>query len=53
MSMTKESLDMLNNEKSLKAYSKPTLIRYGKVEEITKGTTGSALDFGGELQPSK
>jgi len=51
--MTKESLDMLNNEKSLKAYSKPTLTRYGKVEEITKGTTGSVTDFGGQLQPNK
>jgi hypothetical protein len=51
MSMTKESLDMLNNEKNQKAYSKPTLIQYGKVEEITKGTTGSGTDFGGAMNP--
>ena len=52
MSMTKESLDRLNDEKNLKAYSKPMLIRYGKVEEITKGTTGSGTDFGGAMFPS-
>jgi hypothetical protein len=51
MSMIKHP-ELLNDEKALKAYSKPKLINYGKVEEITKGSTGSILDFGSQLQPS-
>jgi len=53
MSMTNESLDLFGNQNELKAYSKPQLIRYGKVEEITKGSTGSQVDFGSALQPNK
>ena len=51
--MTNESLNLLSNQNGLKAYSKPQLIRYGKVEEITKGSTGSSVNFGSALQPSK
>lgn len=34
-----------NAEKGV--YSKPQLIEYGKVEEITKGGVGSVSDLGG------
>ena len=50
--MTKEALDMLEQKRGLKAYSKPQLIEYGRVEEITKGGGASIPDFG-SLQPSK
>jgi hypothetical protein len=49
--MTKKPLELLN-ENSLKAYSKPKLVNYGKVEEITKGSTGSTIDPGSAMQPS-
>ena len=32
-------------DEGLKAYTKPTLIHYGRVEEITKGAAGSIDDF--------
>jgi hypothetical protein len=51
MSMTKK-FELLNDEEALKAYSKPKLVNYGKVEEITKGSTGSLVDFGSALQPN-
>jgi hypothetical protein len=50
MSMTKKP-ELLNDEKALKAYSQPKLVHYGKVEEITKGSTGSQHDFGSAMQP--
>ena len=50
--MTKEALDMLEHKRGLKDYSKPQLIEYGRVEEITKGATGSIQDYG-NLQPGK
>ena len=44
--MTNETRNMPGQNKDLKAYSKPQLIEYGRVEEITKGATGSAPDYG-------
>jgi hypothetical protein len=44
--MASETLKMSAEHKDPKAYSKPQLIEYGRVEEITKGTTGSASDYG-------
>jgi hypothetical protein len=49
MSMTNEARNVSGQNKDLKAYSKPQLIQYGRVEEITKGSTGSATDFGAQL----
>ena len=40
-------------DEGLKAYVKPTLIYYGRVEEITKGSTGTVDDFFSGLQPLK
>jgi hypothetical protein len=51
MSMTNETGKMSGQNKDLKAYSKPQLIQYGRVEEITKGTIGSSVDYGGQQQP--
>ena len=48
MSMTKEALDMSEQNKGSKAYSKPQLIEYGRVEEITQGHPGFSIDFGGQ-----
>lgn len=50
--MTKEALDMADEKRGPKAYSKPQLIEYGRVEEITRGGAGSVPDFG-NLQPQK
>jgi len=50
--MTKEALDMPEQKRGSKEYSKPQLVEYGKVEELTKGTPGSAID-GGAHQPVK
>ena len=50
--MTEKPLELLNNNNLLKAYSKPKLVQYGKVEEITKGSTGSKTDFGSAMRPS-
>jgi hypothetical protein len=47
--MTKKPFELLNDETALKAYSKPKLINYGKVEEITKGTSGSSQDLAGQF----
>jgi len=46
--MTKKSLELLKNDNALKAYSKPKLVNYGKVEEITKGGGASSSDLGGQ-----
>jgi hypothetical protein len=51
--MTKEALHMPEQKRGLKEYCKPELIEYGKVEEITKGSPGSAIDGGGQHQPMK
>jgi hypothetical protein len=45
--MKKKPLELLNDENAAKAYSKPKLVNYGKVEEITKGSVGSMTDLGG------
>jgi len=50
--MTEKPLELLNNKNLLKAYSKPKLAQFGKVEEITKGSTGSKVDFGSALRPT-
>jgi hypothetical protein len=50
--MTKEALHMPEQKRGSKDYSKPQLIEYGRVEEITKGASGSVPDFGG-MQPHK
>jgi len=52
MSMTKKPFEvLLNDQNARKSYSKPKLINYGKVEEITKGSTGSVPDAGSALFP--
>ena len=38
--MTKEALGTPDQKKEQGTYSKPQLIEYGKVEEITKGGSG-------------
>lgn len=47
--MIKKAFELLTNENALKAYSKPKLVNFGKVEEITKGTTGSQSDLAAQL----
>jgi hypothetical protein len=42
--MAKEALQMADQKSGSKEYTKPHLIEYGKVEEITKGATGSTFD---------
>jgi len=49
-SMTKEGRDARGRDESLKVYSKPALVEYGRVEEITKGSEISQQDFGLGLQ---
>jgi hypothetical protein len=45
ISMTKEALHMADQQKrGSKEYSKPQLIEYGKVEDLTKGGAGSQPD---------
>jgi hypothetical protein len=51
--MTKEGRDARDRDESLKAYSKPALVEYGRVEEITRGTGVTTTDFGpGSFQNS-
>ena len=45
--MTKEVLATPEQKKERAAYSKPQLIEYGKVEEITQGGGSIPSDFGG------
>lgn len=48
--MINETLNVpTQTTKDLKAYSKPQLIQYGRVEEITKGASGSNYDSGAML----
>jgi hypothetical protein len=49
--MRKEARDTSEQKGDPKAYSKPRLIEYGRVEEITKATSGSSIDFGGLPSP--
>jgi hypothetical protein len=42
--MKKEALQMADQKSGSKEYAKPRLVEYGKVEEITKGATGSSSD---------
>ena len=44
--MTKEALHMAEQKRGSKDYSKPQLIEYGRVEEMTKGTGATHPDFG-------
>ncbi len=46
--MTKEVLGTRERKKEQGTYSKPQLIEYGKVEEITQGGGSAAKDFGGQ-----
>jgi len=48
--MTKEGRDASDRDESLKVYSKPALVEYGRVEEITKGSGISQQDFGPGFQ---
>ncbi len=48
--MTKEGRDARDRDESLKVYSKPALVEYGRVEEITKGAGISTQDFGPGFQ---
>ncbi len=50
--MTKEALDTQEQKRALKAYSKPQLVEYGRVEDITKGSGASVPDFA-SMQPTK
>jgi len=43
--MTEQTLKLPGQSKELKAYSKPELIEYGRVEEITKATGGSVTEY--------
>jgi hypothetical protein len=45
--MAKIALSTPERKKEQGAYSKPQLIEYGKVEEITQGASGPNSDFGG------
>ena len=45
--MTKEALATAGQKKEKRAYSKPHLIEYGQVEELTQGGSGELSDFGG------
>lgn len=44
--MIKEALGMPKRKKGQGIYSKPELIEYGKVEEITQGASGTQPDLG-------
>ena len=48
--MTKEGRDARDRDENLKAYSKPALVEYGRVEEITKGSGITLGDFGPGFQ---
>lgn len=42
--MSNENRNMGAQDQAGKKYSKPQLLEYGRVEEITKGSVGSAQD---------
>jgi len=44
--MTKVALGTPEQKKDQGTYSKPQLIEYGKVEEITQGGSGTETDYG-------
>jgi hypothetical protein len=47
--MTKVALDTPEQNKEQGVYSKPQLIEYGKVEEITQGgASGPSTDYGNQ-----
>jgi hypothetical protein len=47
MSMMNETLNVpTQTAKDLRVYTKPQLVQYGRVEEITKGGSGSMPESG-------
>jgi hypothetical protein len=44
--MSKEGIKTPGEKQGAKEYSKPALVEYGRVEEITKSGTGSIFDLG-------
>ena len=49
--MIKEGRETVGERQSAKEYSKPTLVEYGRVEELTKGALSGPPDLGGQQNP--
>lgn len=44
---TKQDSDAIKNEKPKRPYVRPTLVKYGDVASVTRGTAAAGADSGG------